>query len=144
MLVYLDTSALAKWYLNEPHSEDFSTWVQNQDDTHISSLTVLEFRCLLARRERRGEISSELGTEVFAAFLTDIESAHLVRHAVDDGNVENAVSLLNRVAPIALRTMDAIHLRIASDIGAAALATADKTMAKAAEQLGMHVFYFAD
>jgi len=38
-LCYLDTSALAKWYLNEPRSEDFATWIQNQDDTHITRLS---------------------------------------------------------------------------------------------------------
>ncbi|MDM8560842.1 type II toxin-antitoxin system VapC family toxin [Candidatus Parabeggiatoa sp. HSG14] len=51
-LVYLDTSALAKWYLNEAHSHEFSNWIQKQEDTHISSLTITEFRCLLARRRR--------------------------------------------------------------------------------------------
>ena len=37
-MVYLDTSALAKWYLNEPRSEDFAAWMQEQDDTHIRTL----------------------------------------------------------------------------------------------------------
>jgi uncharacterized protein with PIN domain len=51
-LVYIDTSALAKWYLNEAHAHEFSNWIQKQEDTHISSLTITEFRCLLARRRR--------------------------------------------------------------------------------------------
>jgi len=33
---YIDTSALAKWYINEAHSKDFSAWIQKQDNTHIS------------------------------------------------------------------------------------------------------------
>ena len=51
-LSYIDTSALAKWYLPEAGSEDFSKWMQHQEDTCISSLTLTEFRCLLARRWR--------------------------------------------------------------------------------------------
>ena len=64
-MVYLDTSALAKWYLNEPRSEDFAAWIQNQDDTHISTLTLVEMRCLLARRRRAGELSMALEQQAF-------------------------------------------------------------------------------
>ena len=49
-LSYIDTSALANWYLPEPGSETFSEWMQSQEDTCISSLTTTEFRGLLARR----------------------------------------------------------------------------------------------
>ncbi len=27
---YIDTSALAKWYLSEPHSGEFAHWIQHQ------------------------------------------------------------------------------------------------------------------
>lgn len=143
MLVYLDTSAIAKWYLNESRSDEFATWIQDQDDTHISSLTVLELRCLLARRKRRAEISADLEKRIFAAFQADIQAGYLIHHAVQDSHVTHATRLLDRLAPIALRTLDAIHLRIAIDLGSAALATADRTMAKAAQQLDMRVFDFA-
>jgi len=67
-LVYLDTSALAKWYLNEAHRHEFSNWIQKQEDTHISRLTITEFRCLLARRRRNREFSTDVEQWVFAAF----------------------------------------------------------------------------
>jgi uncharacterized protein with PIN domain len=54
---YLDTGALAKWYLNEPFSEQFEAFIQEQPSAAISRLTVVEFRCLLARRRRAGEIT---------------------------------------------------------------------------------------
>ena len=37
---YLDTSALAKWYLNEPNSEAVVAFLQGLDIAVISSLTV--------------------------------------------------------------------------------------------------------
>lgn len=49
---YLDTSALAKWYLNEPFSEKFEAFIQEYSTAAISRLTVVELRCLLARRRR--------------------------------------------------------------------------------------------
>lgn len=142
MATYLDTSALAKWYLNEPGSEAFSTWIGKQEDTHISSLTEVEFRCLLGRRRRNGDIPAELEQQLFAVFKTDVQAGHLIQHPIQDRHVVDAIALLERAPPAALRTLDALHLRIAIDIGAEALAAADQTMATAATDLGVHVVNF--
>ena len=56
---YVDTSALAKWYLPEEGSEKLAQWIQQQEDTCISSLTMTELRCLLARRRRMGLLTAE-------------------------------------------------------------------------------------
>ena len=37
--VYLDTSALAKWYLNEPGSEELVAWLVDQEVAWVSTLT---------------------------------------------------------------------------------------------------------
>jgi len=41
---YLDTSALAKWYLNEPGSDAFVAYLQGLDSAAISGLTRAEMR----------------------------------------------------------------------------------------------------
>lgn len=143
MLCYIDTSALAKWYLNEPGSEEFSLWICAQQDTHISSLTALEFRCLLGRRKRAGDFSSTLEQELLKAFRNDVQQGHLAQHAVTDENLLDAMRLLELVSPVGLRTLDAIHLQIALAMGATGLATADKTMATAADILEFEVINFA-
>lgn len=74
---YLDTSALAKWYLNEPGSEDFVRYIQGLDVAVISSLTQTEMRLLLARRRRTGELTHELESVVYASFLDDITQGSL-------------------------------------------------------------------
>ena len=45
MTTYIDTSALAKWYLNEPLSDEFEAFIQSQAMADISRLTMVEFRC---------------------------------------------------------------------------------------------------
>jgi hypothetical protein len=57
-LPYVDTSALAKWYLNEAGSAEFVDFMRAQGRALISRLTVVELRSLLARRERSGEITA--------------------------------------------------------------------------------------
>jgi hypothetical protein len=57
---YLDTTALAKWYLNELGSEAFVSFLQGLNSAVISSLTQTEMRSLLSLRRRMGDLSAEL------------------------------------------------------------------------------------
>jgi hypothetical protein len=67
-IVYFDTSALAKWYLNEARSEKVEKYLQEHGPVVISDLTVVEMRCLLARRRREKSIDATMEMEIFAVF----------------------------------------------------------------------------
>lgn len=142
MRTYLDTSALAKWYLNEVGSESFAAWINEQDDTHISTLTVTEFRCLLARRERMKELGSASAQQIYATFEHDIEQGFLILHEVQNDDLVIARQLIDRLANLPLRTLDAMHLAIAERMNAEALASADKVMLDAADYLGIQTVSF--
>ncbi len=108
-----DTSALAKWYLNEPGSEDFVCHIQNLDVAVISSLTQTEMRSLLARRRRMGELTHELESLAYASVLDDIVKGSLQLYSVEDARFAEAVNLISRYPEHPLRTLDALHLAIA-------------------------------
>ena len=57
---YLDTSALAKWYLNEPGSDEFEAFIARRPGAIVSRLAAVELRCLPARRRRAGDIAPEI------------------------------------------------------------------------------------
>lgn len=139
---YIDTSALAKWYLSEPRSEDFEAFLQQQGSGAISRLTVLEFRCLLARRQRCREFDSRLARKVFATFESDIRKGFLTVHPLEDQHAQSAVSLIGRLRGHPLRTLDALHLAIALDLKSAKIATADRVLGDAAAALGIEVARF--
>lgn len=141
-LIYVDTSALAKWYLPETNSEKFAAWMQDQTETCISSLTVTEFRCLLARRQRMQLLTALQVQEVYARFQQDIQDGHLLRYAVSDRLISNAELIIEGLPTVALRTLDALHLAIAHDLGVERLTTADQVMADAATCLGIEVVRF--
>lgn len=140
--VYIDTSALAKWYLNENRSDDFENWIKEQDDACISTLTATEFRCLLARRRRTGELTPALERDIYSRFELDIQHNHLSCYPVIDRHVTGAVSLMETLADLAIRTLDAIHLNIATDLAVTQLATADRVMIQAALSIGLQVERF--
>ena len=139
---YLDTSALAKWYLNEAGSEAFVEFLQGLDSAVISSLSVTEMRSLLSRRRRMGDLSVELESVLFAALLDDIDRGWLQRYPLDDARFAEATNLIARYPEHPLRTLDALHLTVAADLAVSIVATADGVMADAASSMGLQVVRF--
>jgi predicted nucleic acid-binding protein len=144
VLSYIDTSALAKWYLPESGSESFAKWIQHQDNTYISSLTVTEFRCLLARRLRMELLNALQVQQIYAKFKQDVEDAHLIHYPIDNRHIINASLMIESLPSVPLRTLDALHLTVARDIPADIIATADTVMTQAAQLLNFKVVLFGE
>ena len=140
-MIYADTSALVKRYLEEPFSAEFDTLLQ-QGAMAISRLTVVELRCALARRRRNREIDALRENRINAELAADIQDGALVVNDINATHFTAAYHLIGRLADIPLRTLDALHLAVAEQISAVAFATADKTQADAAAALGLTVHRF--
>jgi predicted nucleic acid-binding protein len=139
---YVDTSALAKWYLNEPRSEDFAKYIQAERRVAISRLTVVELRCLLGRRRRARHLTAALEREILQAFQSHVQHGFLTVHRLEDHHALRADELIEQLKEEPLRTLDAFHLAIALDLGCQRIATADRVMATAATKLGICVDRF--
>ena len=98
---YLDTSGLAKWYLNESGSDVFVSFLQSLDSARISSLTLTEMRSLLSRCRLIVELTTELESLLFAAFLEDIDRGWLHRYPVDDARFTEPSKLIALPRPAA-------------------------------------------
>jgi uncharacterized protein len=108
----------------------------------IGRLTVVEFRCLLARRRRAGEITKSIEAKVYDTFADDIRAGVFAVHPLHDDHALAAVRLITRLNNHPLRTLDALHLAIALELEAQTLATADRIMASAGKDLGFDVAAF--
>lgn len=133
--MYLDTSALAKRYLNEDGSEALDRFLMEEGRAWVSTLTAVEMRCLLARRVRSGEIDTAAEARVLAAFEEDLLAGVFTLHSLTDGEFWDAFRLVGEYHGYALRSLDALHLACAVSVGASGLATADRTMARVADAL---------
>ena len=140
--INFDTSALAKWYFNEAHSDEVEKYIQEQGPVTISDLTAVEMRSLLARRRREKSIDLNLEMQIFATFQEDIRRNFLLCERWPDGLASGAVNLISVLPEVPLRTLDALHLAIAREIQAEILATSDRVMAAGAEALGFSVVRF--
>lgn len=141
-VVYFDTSALAKWYLNESFSEDVERYLMEHGPVAISDLTAVEMRSLLARRRREKHVDPKLENRVFSTFEDDIRRGFLIRHPIPATTAAGAVNLISTLPDVPLRTLDAMHLVITREIDASTLATADRIMAAGAHEMGLSVVRF--
>ncbi len=89
-------------------------------------------------------LSSVQVQEIYAIFQQDCLDGFLLHYEVSDKHVLDAELMIETLPGIALRTLDALHLSIAHEISAKVLATADKVMAQAAQQLEMDVMWFGE
>ncbi len=141
-MIYLDTSALLKRYIMEPESAAFEDFFAANAPFHSSRLTLVEARSALARRRRAGQITRKLESDAFDELRTDLQDGVLVLHALADSHVTHALHILAKVPKVSLRTLDALHLSIAQEIGAAKFATSDRNQGEAARLIGFELFFF--
>jgi hypothetical protein len=141
-MVYLDTSALLKRYVSEPNSDAFDDYLAGLLPAAISRLTLVEMRSGLARRRREGSIAADHERAALSEVRLDIQDGLLNVLPAADQHFVDAGHLIECLADLPLRTLDALHLATAQATGAEEIATADQIMARAAIALGMRVAFF--
>jgi len=134
-MYYIDTSVLVSYYCPETLSEHVQSFLGEQIKPAVSDLTELEFFSAVAKKVRMADISPADGNRILSTF-----SSHL------DGRLFKIIPLESQHWRIArgwiglfstsLRTLDALHLAIAS-AGDFTLVTSDQRLIQAAEPLGV-------
>jgi len=124
-LVYVDTSALAKLILEEPESKSVARFVDEVDVLLTSRVTQIELVRSASRHLHRTDesLARIMQRLVFRELTTDIATA------------------AGAIAPLELRSLDAIHLASALELlpDIDAFLTYDKRLADAARYHGLTV-----
>ena len=71
MILYLDTSSLLKYYVDEDHSPDVRGWVDRADLLATSRVTLVEAAAALSRRHLGGGLTREQCRRAFADLEAD-------------------------------------------------------------------------
>lgn len=107
-LLFLDTSALVKLYVQELGTDRMLALV-NPAANHrvaISSLARLEFRAAVRRREKLGDIDHAIADGLIREFVDHLGSVYQVQ-PVNDAVLDEAAGMIDRYA---LRAYDAAQL----------------------------------
>ncbi len=134
--IYLDASALVKLVVPDSESDELNGMLLGAEDVVISDLTMTETASALGRRMREG-------------LLTPAECRRLYRETGKLGDACSRVELTPPVhrqaerllltASIPLRTLDALHVALALESGAATVVTFDPRLRDAAASQGLFV-----
>ncbi len=134
MNVFLDSSALAKGYIEEPGSDRVEEILSSASALAVSVLCLPEVVSALSRRRRERKLSARQYLEAKQALLKDIEEASVID--VSDQVVARAVELLERWP---LRSSDALQVASAAEWSAELFVSADERQCAAARAYALKV-----
>lgn len=126
--IYLDTSAVAKLFINEHETQDLRQWLANQPEPTLVSSALLGVELI----RLLGLINPTMITAAESFLAADVDIVEITPPLLSD---------TTRVTPPRLRTLDAIHLATALDLADSlgTLVTYDKLLAEAARAAGLTV-----
>ena len=140
-MIYLDTSSLTKAYVSELGSDEVRQLLERTSESiYICSLSLVEFRCALARRTRALTLTDAESQRIWASFEGDVDDGVFDVLPVDNEDHVSARRLIDAVAPLPLKALDALHLAIvrrARTLLGTRLVTSDAQQAAAASALGI-------
>ncbi len=137
MILYLDTSALAKKYIHEQGSDDVLSWMDNADLIGTAIVTRAEIAATLTRAVKASRLPEQGVNKTLEDFRSDWKHFHRV--LVDETLIANADVL---ACEYSLRGYDAIHLACGLTWQGAlelpvTFATFDMELASAAKKAGL-------
>ena len=103
----------------------------------MSSLTEVELASAISRKIRGKNLSPEDGNKIFNQFQTHLKESLFRLITVEDRHYQTAKNWILQFA-VPLKTLDALHLAIASEDDLTLL-TADRQLVKSAKYFGINV-----
>ena len=134
MLVFFDTSAFVKRYINESGTDKVLEWCDKATEIGLSGIVLPEIISAFCRLRREERITGVQYQQLKSSLMADIEDAALCDLA-PAVLAQSILSLENNV----LRGMDAIHVGSAVVLKADVFVSADKRQCEAAFRAGLPV-----
>ena len=134
MNIFLDSSALAKRYLEEPGSDRVEEILFSASALAVSVICLSEVVSALCRCRRDKALSQHQYLEAKQALFKDIEDASVI--SLTDQVVARAIEILERWP---LRSSDSLHVACAAEWSAELFVSADERQCAAARGYGLRV-----
>jgi predicted nucleic acid-binding protein len=135
-MLYLDTSVVVAYYCPEPLSEKAEALITAHAQPALSTLTEVEMFSAISRKIREGDVSRSDGSRIIAKFLIHIDDHFYKRFPLEANHYKLARDWIGQFNT-PLRTLDALHLAIASLEGLTII-TADEAFSRSAEILAIN------
>jgi len=134
MLIFFDTSAFVKRYINESGTDKVLEWCDKATEIGLSGIVLPEIISAFCRLRREERSSGVQYQQLKSSLMADIEDAALCDLA-PAVLAQSILSLENNV----LRGMDAIHVGSAVVLKADVFVSSDNRQCEAAVRAGLRV-----
>lgn len=135
--LYLDTSALAKIYVQEEDSDLLDSALVGRRDLLISELAITELTSALIRRVRESVLQAAACRRIYNELLRDVRAGAYRLIDITAATHREAERLLFTLGnQVALRAADSLHLASAALAEARGIVTYDRQLRRAAEAVG--------
>jgi predicted nucleic acid-binding protein len=132
--VFLDSSALAKRYVQEPGSDQLEEVLASATSLGLSVICPAEVISALCRHRREGRLSKGDYSRAKEALFADVADSSIIQIA--EPVLLHTVELLERWP---LRSSDALHVASAAEWSAGLFVSADERQCRAARGCGLRV-----
>jgi len=142
---YWDTSTLVKLYAQEVESAAFENYALSAPSKAVTSrIALYEARATFQRKEAEAILQPGCAEKLYSELTQDVAAGEL-RLVEPGADVEREygqvlATCCQQTPPIALRTLDALHLASARTAGETELVATDKRLREAAKLLGFSLF----
>jgi predicted nucleic acid-binding protein len=132
--IFLDSSALAKRYVQESGSDRLEEILSSASALGVSVICLSEIVSALCRRRRERKLSPQQYVKAKQALFEDIEDSSVVN--VTDAVIARAIDVLERWP---LRSADSLQVASAAEWSAELFVSADEKQCAAARNYGLRV-----
>ena len=137
-MIYVDTSALVPVFIREPKSEALIGWIESSGERlAVSEWSLVEFASAAAIKVRTGQTAAKLAQQATAR-AREFTRKHCMVAVPGRAEFRRAADLAGD-GTLKLRAGDALHLAIATTLGARGILCLDDAMIESAKSLGMNV-----
>lgn len=138
--IFVDTSALVKFYYPEQDSDKIEALLLHAERIYITNLTIVEMASALSKKVRMGDIKKVQETVLWNTFLDDLQTGQVEVVALNDRDYLKAADLIRDLGGrYGIKTLDSLQLSAAHSLHHAEFLCSDKTLAKVAVKIGIKV-----
>ena len=138
--IFLDTSALVKYYYPEVGSEKVEAIILKAKQVYLCQIAVTEFASALIKKMRAGTLEKEKQIVVWNVFLDDLNTGQMLLIQLDERHYFKAADIIRDYGrKKSIRTSDFLQLVAALDVPDTKFIAADKFLSRIAIKVGLNV-----
>ena len=138
--IFVDTSALVKYYYPEEGSERVESILLKAEDVYLCQIATTEFASALMKKIRTGSLEMETQVLIWNTFLNDLDSRQVQLIPLNEKHYQKASEIIRSYGhKEGIRTLDSLQLVAAFDVYDAMFVSADNFLSHFASKMGFKV-----